>query len=75
MTELPSSAKFARKTLKIILLPVVLIVGITRFTPPQWYWLDFVCLGLVLITVILVLVGRVFASKTSDDQEGAAKSK
>jgi len=53
---------------------VVLLVGITRFTPPQWYWLDFICLAVVLVTVILVLVGRVFTSKASHDQEGAAKS-
>jgi uncharacterized membrane protein len=74
MEELPASAKLARKALKIILLPVVILVGVTRFTPPQWYWLDFVCLAFLLITAILLVVGRVFTSKTSDSQKGSVNS-
>lgn len=74
LNELPSSAKFARRVLKIILLPVVILVGITRFTPSQWYWLDIICVAFVLLAVILVVVGRVFTSKATHDEKGAANS-
>jgi hypothetical protein len=74
MDELPNSAKLARRALKIVLLPAVVVVGVSRFTPVQWYWLDFVALALVLVTAILVVVGRVFTSKPSGDQKGSVNS-
>lgn len=70
MKDLPKSALFARRILKIILLPVVILVGIDRFTPLTWHWLDFVTLALVVVTAILLIVGRVY---TSDEDSGSGK--
>ncbi len=67
MDELSTSARLAHRALKIILIPVMIFVGVTHFTPPQWYWADFVSLALLVLTVILVIVGRVFTSRSSSE--------
>lgn len=56
--ELSSSAKLSRKVLKIILIPVMLLGIVLRFTPPTWA--DTVFLAMLPVIVILAVIGRVF---------------
>jgi len=64
MEELPQSARLARKILKIILLPIVILAVVVRFTVvPETYWIDVVFIGLFVIAPALAVVGRVFNKK------------
>lgn len=64
MEELPQSARLARKILKIILLPIVILAVVVRFTVvPETYWIDVVFIGLFVIAAALAVVGRVFNKK------------
>jgi uncharacterized membrane protein YdbT with pleckstrin-like domain len=62
--ELPESAKLARRILKVILLPVVVLAVVVRFTVvPAIYWIDVVFIVLFVIAAVLAVVGRVFTAK------------
>lgn len=64
MEELPESAKLARRILKVILLPVVVLAVVVRFTVvPAIYWIDVVFIVLFVIAAVLAVVGRVFTAK------------
>lgn len=64
MEEFPQSARLARKILKIILLPIVILAVVVRFTVvPETYWIDVVFIGLFVIAAALAVVGRVFNKK------------
>ena len=60
MENLPNSAKFARRALKLLLIPLVLVLGLTRFTPVQWGWLDPIFFASLALLGILVVVSRIF---------------
>ena len=66
MSELSGTAKLARKALKILFLPAVALVIISRVTPFSWYWVDLVTVGLLVLVAILAVVGRIFTSTDSN---------
>lgn len=64
MEELPDSAKLARKLLKVILLPAVILAVVVRFSiAPSAYWIDILFIALFLVGAVLAVVGRVFTPK------------
>lgn len=56
--DLPPSAKLSRRVLKIILIPVLFLGIILRFTAPSWA--DTVFLVLLPVIVVFAIVGRIF---------------
>ena len=68
-TELPASARIARKLLKLLALPMIILAVVVRFTiPPSTWWIDGVFIGLCVVVVVLLAVGRVpiHGTKQSD---------
>jgi hypothetical protein len=54
----------ARTALRVILLPLVLLAVVVRFTiSPSVYWLDVAFVLLLLVALVLAIVGRVFGGK------------
>jgi len=67
MDELSQTAKVARRVLKVILLPVVALAVVVRFTVvPATYWIDVVFIVLFVIAAGLAVIGRVFTVKEKD---------
>ena len=59
-TELSTSGRIARKILKLLALPMIILAGIVKFTiPPSTWWIDGVFIGLCLAVVALLIIGRV----------------
>lgn len=56
--DLSPSAKLSRRILKVILIPVMLLGIVLRFTPPSWA--DTIFLALLPVIVVLAIVGRIF---------------
>lgn len=74
-TELPASARIARKALKLVALPLIVLAVVVRFTiPPSTWWIDGVFIALCLVAVVLAAVGRVPArkDKSGDSQDSPA---
>lgn len=60
MSELPASARIARKILKLIAMPLIVLAVVVRFTiPPATWWIDYTFLGLLVFAVLLAAIGRV----------------
>jgi hypothetical protein len=57
-------AKLSRNVLKIILIPVLLLGIVLRFTPPTW--VDTVFLILLPVIVVLAVIGRVKQPVTTE---------
>lgn len=69
-SELPASARIARKVLKIIAMPLIVLAVIVRFTiPPSTWWIDYIFIGACLVAVLLLAIGRVPLHKKSNDTE------
>ena len=59
-TELPARARIARKLLKLLALPIIILAVVVKWTTPPWtWWVDGVFIGLCLVVVILLIVGRI----------------
>jgi len=60
VSELPASARIARKILKLIAMPLIVLAVVVRFTiPPATWWIDYTFLGLLVFAVLLAAIGRV----------------
>ena len=70
MSEIQASARIARKVLGFILVPAMVFVGVVRFTPLQWYWLDVAGLVLIVVTVPLFFIAAK-GSKGDKAEDGA----
>jgi hypothetical protein len=58
-SELPVSAKIARKILKLVAVPLIVLAVVVRFTiPPSTWWVDYVFLALCAFALILAAIGR-----------------
>jgi hypothetical protein len=57
--NLPRSARIARDILKVIVVPLCFLAVISRFTVPDWYWIDIALVGLFPLAVVLAIVGRI----------------
>ena len=66
MSNLPRSARIARGILKIVAMPLIILAVASRFTDPDWYWIDITLIGLFVCAVVLALIGRV----TSEEHTG-----
>jgi hypothetical protein len=57
---LPASARIARRILKFIALPLLVLAAVVRFTiPPSTWWLDYTFLALLPFVIILWFIARV----------------
>ena len=59
-TDLPNSARVARKLLKLVAIPTIVLAVVVRFTiPPSTWWIDGVFIGLCVVVIVLLVIGRV----------------
>ena len=60
MTELPARVRIARKILKLIALPILILAVVVRFTVPrpEW-WIYGTFIALCLFVVVLIFIGRI----------------
>lgn len=73
-SELPYGAKIARKALKLIALPLIVLAVIVRLTiPPSTWWIDGVFIGLCLIAIALAAIGRVSWKQDKSDDSSARR--
>jgi hypothetical protein len=72
MDKQTPSTRIARRILKTVLIPAIIVIGLTRFIVAPSYWLDWLTLSLLALVAVLFFFSGAFTREISNDKADRA---